>query len=1506
MKHLLQKKFLLVLMALLISSGSADLFAQKVQETGGTSFWFGIPRCNRSNNETLRGSVNGSSSELFITTREKATVQVFDAQGNLIGSPHKIEANDYKVISVNFSHFEHTVSGKVEKKGIYVESDVPISIVVYIGFHYTGEAYRIVPTDWLGTEYYTLNLYNDYCKMADETIRDLPNQILIVATEDNTKVEYTPKYHIENGARQDELGTIYLNQGETVLLMTEVSKGARQFDHTDLTGTKIVSNKKIAVYSGHTKGTYPRFAPTYYSGLKADFLRNMLFDSMWPDNLIGTEYVTAPYIYNKRVEYQGLIEGELGDLVRVVATKNNTTITEILPDGSPNIVITGLKAGEYYDMNGKDRLDPLVLQTNYPALVGQYGKGYMWWSGATIRPKDGKEYDKDNNELQNPSLAGQGILIASTPVAQWANYSAFLAVNEVNNHFNITFRTKDKDSIYYVAYRTGLKTPITVKYQGRIKEIAGTEYSYLQGDVSAGMHAFEGANDHTTFAVYAYGDMDAYKSGFAYGYPTASNFYTPCNDSIFINETRTCFEVDGTVTAMDLQEDPLCAEIATLNYIQTTRVNAAFQPNYTPGQKTGAFKVIFRDKNQEGKITVRAMTKSGNVVTKTYEYFPEIVKPDITVHNFGTLVVGEAQTQEIILTNAGKKEVYVKRIYLKNARPEFTITSTPTGDFWLQPGESIPVTIQALVVDQDAPSLVEELWVETECLDTRMTVLTVSSGSPDVYTTDINFGVIPITTAKNPRTETFTIENRGNNPAIITGYTRAKNLANFTCTDLDSYSATNPLEILPNQKFTYKVTYDHLNESGIVHIDTLRLISTNTTRTKLYSVWTATPIKGDLTVTSYNWNKQRVIDNYVIQEGLPQRYDGSVTVTNSGTNDVIITKAEIVKTATNESISTGEFSYNALDFTDKLENKLIKSGESIDLKVHFVPTAQKSYDGEIIIYGKYNDVPIQSNRGSLLGDGIQPHVITQDVSFGILNLDDPNDISRTKNVEFEVTNPVLGYDKDLVVTGLKLNIGNEFKIDQNFVMPTTTNPIIVKTGEKLIVPVIFTPLSYSAVGYSDALTIESDVNVNPSPTDYVDIITANLNGNALSTQVSVQDLDFGTQYINHIYGSDNSKFISFTNNSSEGTSLFLTNSISNLFEASNSNTVDYFRIKEIWLDNTTNIIDPYALNVEIAPKQTLFIAYEFLPTAVTNYVAQMKFSYSMAKDDVEYGSAISNIKGAGKNHLAVVEIPKGYEAMPGSFAKLTNGEEKVDIKFYRAANENKPLSEANITYYELDISYGDVTLDKLGKHFHPYYTSNNGTYDYKAAIETNGTMSEGWEILEAKVNNVSNSIHIKMKSNGPALSEGNNNTLLKMKVLGYLSTSNVLIPFKPSMITDANVDKYLTISTIDGDGKILEVCLDNQRLIEFSGTNYAVSNVSPNPVVNTASFTYTTPIETPVLIELYNVTGDKVTTLVNEVKKPGNYEVKIDVNSLGLTSGTYSYKVVMGPYSQVEQLIITK
>ena len=57
-------------------------------------------------------------------------------------------------------------------------------------------------------------------------------------------------------------------------------------------------------------------------------------------------------------------------------------------------------------------------------------------------------------------------------------------------------------------------------------------------------------------------------------------------------------------------------------------------------------------------------------------------------------------------------------------------------------------------------------------------------------------------------------------------------------------------------------------------------------------------------------------------------------------------------------------------------------------------------------------------------------------------------------------------------------------------------------------------------------------------------------------------------------------------------------------------------------------------------------------------------------------------------------------------------------------------------------------------------------------------------------------------------------------------------------------------------------------------------------------------------LQVYNVLGELVRTLVNEVEQPGYYEVGF--NASGLASGVYFYRIEAGKYSRAVKMLFLK
>jgi hypothetical protein len=86
--------------------------------------------------------------------------------------------------------------------------------------------------------------------------------------------------------------------------------------------------------------------------------------------------------------------------------------------------------------------------------------------------------------------------------------------------------------------------------------------------------------------------------------------------------------------------------------------------------------------------------------------------------------------------------------------------------------------------------------------------------------------------------------------------------------------------------------------------------------------------------------------------------------------------------------------------------------------------------------------------------------------------------------------------------------------------------------------------------------------------------------------------------------------------------------------------------------------------------------------------------------------------------------------------------------------------------------------------------------------------------------------------------------------------------------------------------------------------SFGLSQNYPNPFNPSTTITYQIPYTSNVIVEVYDVLGRKVTTLVNETKEAGNYS--LNFKAPWLSSGIYFYKLTAGTFTQVKHMMLTK
>ncbi len=78
----------------------------------------------------------------------------------------------------------------------------------------------------------------------------------------------------------------------------------------------------------------------------------------------------------------------------------------------------------------------------------------------------------------------------------------------------------------------------------------------------------------------------------------------------------------------------------------------------------------------------------------------------------------------------------------------------------------------------------------------------------------------------------------------------------------------------------------------------------------------------------------------------------------------------------------------------------------------------------------------------------------------------------------------------------------------------------------------------------------------------------------------------------------------------------------------------------------------------------------------------------------------------------------------------------------------------------------------------------------------------------------------------------------------------------------------------------------------------------PNPFNPTTKIEFALPVKAKVVLNVYNILGEKIITLVNEEKDAGIHQVLFDAR--GLSSGIYLYKLQANDYVQTKKMILLK
>jgi hypothetical protein len=283
----------------------------------GTDFWL-----------AFQDYYLGNGAQLFIMTETSANYTVSGTGFNVTGA---VTASTPATIAIPNS-FQITSNQAIETKGIHLTSDAEITATFFYPQAATNDTYLAIPTALLGTEYLAVAFQGNIVSPGSEFV--------VLGTQANTNVTIVPTCLSQSGTAAGSTVTVTLNQGQTYQYLCSGSG--------DVTGSQITSDKPISVIAGDGCVDVP-------TGSSAcDILSEMMFPVA---TLYGSDFYTAPF------------PGNGFDLIRVVAARDNTTITA---DDGVSPVTFVLNRGAFREIQTKR---PSHYTSDKPITVVQFSVG---------------------------------------------------------------------------------------------------------------------------------------------------------------------------------------------------------------------------------------------------------------------------------------------------------------------------------------------------------------------------------------------------------------------------------------------------------------------------------------------------------------------------------------------------------------------------------------------------------------------------------------------------------------------------------------------------------------------------------------------------------------------------------------------------------------------------------------------------------------------------------------------------------------------------------------------------------------------------------------------------------------------------------------------------------------------------------------------------------------------------------------------------------------------------
>lgn len=352
-----------------------------------------------------------------------------------------------------------------------------------------------------------------------------------------------------------------------------------------------------------------------------------------------------------------------------------------------------------------------------------------------------------------------------------------------------------------------------------------------------------------------------------------------------------------------------------------------------------------------------------------------------------------------------------------------------------------------------------------------------------------------------------------------------------------------------------------------------------------------------------------------------------------------------------------------------------------------------------------------------------------------------------------------------------------------------------------------------------------------------------------------------------------------------------------------------YEFVEIYNEKNTNIdISGYVIRQMEStqsftiPEETIINAKGFLVLARNSEKGAFETFWSTTLGSnvvfINSGNRLPQINGAEQyrleDHTAFVIDPDDGGSY--SINPITEGKRVYRINMGNTESDWKVVNWNTATPGALD---GDQALPVELQNFQGSVIGNDVNLRWKTVTEIN---NYGFEVERSEKRDERSE---KWEKIGFVAGNGTSNSVKEYSFTDDIS-KHLSLYHPKDPLDNLNLTLSYRLKQIDNDGSYTysnEITVETMKATSLP-IEFTLYNNYPNPFNPSTTIKFGIPKESKVILEVFNVLGERVVTLVNKEMTEGYHEVKF--NGASLPGGVYIYKLAADGFSATKKLVLMK